>query len=252
MATLILSSSFTFYKQDEDGNKIPTIIDNNNGFRDNLQKLLTKRDFCLIISGNPKKKRTHNPLDINIAGFEMSGIGFKEYIYLDDSNKHLAREYISKADCIDLCGGHLPTCNDFVEELNLRELLKDYKGVIIGASGGGMNLADKVYCIPEATGEAIDKNFKRVLRGCALTNINIIPHFQFSKSMQIDGMSMLNDILLPDSKEISMIAIPDGSYIIQDDNSIKLYGEAYLLKKGKMEIINQNNKITELKGENYE
>ena len=61
MQTLIMSSSFTFYRKDENGNKIPQQIDNNNGFLDTLQKLLIKRDCCVIISGNPKRENRQNP-----------------------------------------------------------------------------------------------------------------------------------------------------------------------------------------------
>lgn len=246
MAILILSSSFTFYKLNEEGKKVACQIDNNNGFRECLQKYLTKRDLCLIISGNPKKVRTHSPIEVNREGFELSGIGFKEYIYVDDSNKHNIKEYISRADCIDLCGGHLPTCNAFVNELNLKELLKDYNGVIIGASGGAMNLADVVYCKPEAEGEAIDKNFNRFLKGCALTDINIIPHYNVIKDRVLDGVNILNEILLPDSYKLALLAIEDGSYIVQKGSEKMLYGRAFLLKNGDVFKINENDKCCKI------
>lgn len=251
MKILIMSSSFTVYEIDKDGNSKARIIDNINGFRDNLQNYLTKRDLMLVISGNPKKVRHNDPLDITREGFKLSGIPFKEYIYIDDTNKHLIKDYIKRADCIQLHGGHLPRCNAFIEELGLRELIKDFNGVILGASGGAMNLADDVYCIPEEDGEAIDKNFKRHLRGCALTDINIIPHFDLFRKMQKDGLNMLNDILLPDSKDTPLLAIPDGSYVIQTDTDKTLYGEAYLLKDGQIKQICEKDKKMEMNKENY-
>ena len=68
----------------------------------------------------------------------------------------------------------MPTANAFINELNLKELLKDYNGVIIGASGGAMNMADHVYCIPEVEGEHSDPNFNRYLNGLGLTDINVV------------------------------------------------------------------------------
>ena len=230
MKTLIMSSSFTFYRKDEMGNKIPQIIDNNNGFLDTLQKLLTKRDCCVIISGNPKRQNRQNPEDIMRRGFALSGLQFKEYIYVDDNNKHKIKEYIEKADLIDLCGGHLPTCNAFIQELDLKELLKEFNGVIIGTSGGAMNMAETVYCIPEIEGEHTDKNFNRYLKGLGLTNINIIPHFQYFVTMQFsDGIKIVEDVILPDSANTPMIALPDGSYVVQQGEKIKIYGESYYL-----------------------
>lgn len=247
MKTLILSSSFGFYYKNEQGIKIPQKIDNNNGFLNNLQKILTKRDCYVIISGNPKRENLQDPIEINKQGFELSGINFKEYIYVNDKNKHNIKEYIKKADCIDLCGGHLPMCNNFINELNLKELLEDFNGVIIGTSGGAMNMADNVYCIPEIEGEHIDPNFNRHLKGLSLTDINIVPHFNyFSSRVFTDGTRMVEDILLKDSYKTPLIAIPDGSYIIQKGNEKTLYGEAYLIKNGKIEQICENDDILTL------
>lgn len=238
MKTLILSSSFTIYYKDENGNKIPTVIDNDNGFLDNLKKHLNNRKCMVIISGNPNKTRENDPTEVIRKSFKMSDIAFEEYIYVDSTNKHKIKEYISKATTIDLCGGHLPTCNAFINELNLKELLKDYNGVILGSSGGAMNMAKNVYCIPEVEGEHTDINFKRILKGLALTDLNVIPHYQYFKTFKFgDGIRMLEDILLPDSKLCNMIALPDRSYIIQQGNNIEFYGEIYTIKNNKINSI---------------
>ena len=130
MKTLILSSSFTTYDTDEYGNRTPRIIDNENGLLDNLKKLFVDRKCMVVISGNPKKKHTNDSNEITRKSFEMSGIPFEEYIYVDDSNKYSIKEYIKKATVINLFGGHLPTANAFINELGLRELVKDFDGVI--------------------------------------------------------------------------------------------------------------------------
>jgi len=247
MKTLIMSSSLTVYEKDQNGNEYARIIDNDNGFLDNLRKHMTSRKCMVVISGNPKKKRTGDPNEITRQSFAMSGIPFDEYIYVSDVNKEHIAEYIAKADCINLFGGHLPTANAFINELNLKELLKNYNGVIIGASGGAMNMADHVYCIPEVEGEHADKSFNRILNGLALTNINVIPHYKlFEKKVFTDGIKMLEDILLPDSKKTPMIALPDRSYIIQQDDKVEIFGEAYLLKNGLIEQISQNEEIKTL------
>ena len=71
MKTLILSSSFTTYETDAQGNRKARIIDNDNGFLDNLKKCLTSRKCMVIISGNPNKKRYGDPNTITKQSFEM-------------------------------------------------------------------------------------------------------------------------------------------------------------------------------------
>lgn len=234
MKTLIMSSSFTTYEEDQKGNRIPRIIDNENGFLNNLKKEFFDRKCMVVISGNPKKIHKNDPNEITKKSFEMSGIPFDEYIYVDDNNKRNIKEYIKKATVINLFGGHLPTANAFINELNLKKLLKNFDGVIIGASGGAMNIAGKVYCIPEVEGEHKDKSFNRALKGLALTNINIIPHYNLFKNKVFkDGTRMFEDILLKDCKKTPMIALPDRSFIIQKGDNYQIFGKAYLLKDGK-------------------
>ena len=105
-------------------------------------------------------------------------------------------------------------------------------------------MAKNVYCIPEVEGEHTDKSFNRILDGLALTNINIIPHYKlFEKKVFTDGIKMLEDILLPDSRKTPMIALPDRSYIIQKGNNVEIFGEAYLLKAGQITQINKNDNL---------
>ena len=251
MKTLIMSSTLSVYDIDENGNEFARIIDNDNGFLDNLRKHMTSRKCMVVISGNPKKKRYGDPNEITRQSFAMSGIPFDEYIYVNDDNKEHIAEYIAKADCINLFGGHLPRANAFINELNLKELLKDYNGVIIGASGGAMNMAENVYCIPEVEGEHCDPTFSRYLNGLGLTDINVIPHYHLFEKLQFsDGTKMLEDILLPDSKKSPMIALPDRSYIIQQEDNVEIFGEAYLLKDGQVAQICENNKCIDLLKDN--
>ena len=242
MKTLILSSSFRGFTLDENGNKIPCCIDNENGFLDNLKQHLTKRNCMVIISGNPKKVHTKDPNTITRQYFDLSGIPFDEYIYVNDQNKEHIKDFIKKADCINLFGGHLPTGNAFINELNLRELLEDFDGVLIGGSGGAMSMADVVYCKPEAEGEFANKDFKRYLKGLGLTNINIIPHYYLIKDRTLDGGRIIEDVIAPDTYKTPMIVLPDGSYIVQEGNTQTLFGEAFLFKNGTLTQICNNNK----------
>ena len=39
--------------------------------------------------------------------------------------------------------------HEFFIEINLKELLKNYQGLVIGQSAGALNMADKVFNSPE-------------------------------------------------------------------------------------------------------
>ena len=162
---------------------------------------------------------------------------------LDGRTKQEAQELVNKADFIFLCGGHVPTQNKFFNNINLKELLKNYSGVICGASAGSMNCADVVYSAPELPGETEDKNFKRYLNGLGLTKINIIPHFDDVKNEVLDGKHFLNDILLPDSFNKPIIAFSDGTYVLIDNDKTIIFGCAYEIKNGKIKQICKTKKV---------
>ena len=170
---------------------------------------------------------------------------FENYYILDSRTEDIADELIQKADLIFLCGGHVPTQNKFFNNINLKEKIKSTNALIIGGSAGAMNMADTVYCPPELEGEAIDPKFNKVYKGLGLTNINVFPHYDELKDYLVDEIHVINEIVIPDSFKYDIYAINNGSYILIDDKNY-LYGEAYLIKDGKIEKINENDKIKQI------
>ena len=131
---------------------------------------------------------------------------------------------------IILGGGHVPTQNQFFEQINLFERIKKFEGIIIGISAGTMNCADIVYAQPELDGEAIDPNYKRFLKGLNLTKFQIIPHYHSIKNKKLDGLRIIEDITYDDSIGRCFYALPNGSYIYQTQNEAYLYGEGYKIE----------------------
>ena len=83
MKTLIMSSTLTVYDIDENGNEFARIIDNDNGFLDNLKKHMTSRKCMVIISGSPKKIRNEDPKEI--INDILKGVGNADnYIVIED------------------------------------------------------------------------------------------------------------------------------------------------------------------------
>ena len=86
----------------------------------------------------------------------------------------------------------------------------------------------------ELEGEAIDPNYQRFISGLGLTEIRILPHFQELSNLTLDGLDIIGDIALADSKVYPFYALTDGAYIYIEDDKINLYGEAYYFDNGEM------------------
>ena len=238
----ILTSYLDFDDEDEEGIKTAKNFGNQNKILDNIKKYVKKYDNLLYVASDEYDSETTD-LYANIAfeSFDKT-LPFKNYNILDFRTENIADELIKNADLIFLCGGHVPTQNKFFNNINLREKIRNTNALIIGGSAGAMNMADIVYSVPELEGESIDPNFKTDLKGLGLTNINIFPHFDELTEEILDGKKLIDEIVVPESFKHPVYAINNGSYILIDDKNY-LYGEAYLIKDGKIVKINEENEI---------
>lgn len=209
------------------------ILNPENHFIDQLREVLPDFPRVLFVASDPQRHdlTCHFGMDTSIA-FAQAGVTFSSYTVLDGTNADDAAALVASSDFIVLAGGHVPTQNRFFREIGLRELLEDFDGAVMGISAGSMNLADTVYVQPEEEGEGIDPDFERFAPGLGLTDVNILPHYQKVKDDVLDGLRLFEDISYPDSMGSSFFALPDGSYFYQDDESLLLFGEAYLLRDG--------------------
>lgn len=173
------------------------------------------------------------------ATYEKSGIVFEEYILLDRRNQEQAAELVNKAEFIILAGGHVPTQLDFFQELNLRQLLQGFDGVIMGISAGTMNSADIVYVHPERDGETKFSESQRYRQGLGLSKTMVLPHYQMIKNDVLDGLRLFEDVAYTDSAKsgYDFYCLPDGSYIYVHDGIEELRGEAYLIHDGELKQI---------------
>ncbi|MBQ4428895.1 MAG: Type 1 glutamine amidotransferase-like domain-containing protein [Clostridia bacterium] len=206
-----------------------------NGFIDELRRFAPNPCRVLHICSDPT---THGIMDAKAAevrsSLERIGFVFTSYLVLDDRNEEHAEELIADADILILSGGHVPTQNSFFHKIALKELIKNYDGIIIGISAGSMNSAEVVYAQPEYEGEAVDPEYQRFLSGLGLTKTMLLPHYQDLKDEILDGMRLFEDITFADSIGRTFYAIPDGSYLFIDGEREELRGEAYMIRDGRM------------------
>ena len=219
------------------------ILNPENSFVDNLFSCLPKHPRCLFICSAPDDPGfTDRVSEEMAAGFEEAGMTFATLAKLDRRNQEAAQMLIWQSDFIILSGGHVPTQNAFFQEIDLKKLLKNYQGVVLGISAGTMNAAERVYVQPEEQGESVPE-FQRFLPGLGITTVNVLPHYQQVKDYFLDGKRLFEDITFADSFGECFYVFVDGTYLLIEDGCTTLYGEALLLRDGCMTQISESGDI---------
>ena len=222
------------------------IMDPQNGLISRLKKVLPPYCRCLYICSSPDRRDLNCTFGADVFQiFAQEGMAFSHYAVLDGDNMYEAKKLVGESDLIVLAGGHVPTQNAFFHRVRLPDLLRDYDGVVLGISAGSMNMAKTVYAQPEEPGES-GPNYKRFIPGLGLTDIQICPHYQKVKESRVDGLHLFRDITFPDSMGRTFYALPDGSYIYQDDRQLLLCGEGYRICDGAIHQLTQSGETLDL------
>lgn len=238
--TLFLTSSPCDNNVPE-GLDLPCIFDARNGFVENLRASVEPGAQLLIIASDPDAFAGNDEMAATFEGcFAAAEIELEDVCVLDSRNADDAAELVAQSGVILLSGGHVPTENAFFASMDLRDLLADFDGVIIGISAGSMNCADTVYAQPEEPGEAVDPDYQRFIPGLGLTTRNILPHYNQVKDNVLDGLRLFEDITAADSTGHTFYILPDGSYILARDGDEMLCGEAWLMHNGMLEKLTED------------
>ncbi|MBO4637141.1 MAG: Type 1 glutamine amidotransferase-like domain-containing protein [Clostridiales bacterium] len=217
--------------------RVPGYILEQNGLAEFIRRSWKPASKVLIIAAGPEEyDKNDSVLACLKEGFPMSGMSVSSVEMCDRRTEDLI-EKVPETDVLVLSGGHVPTQNEFMRKLRLRERLSDFNGMVLAWSAGSMNCAETVYAGPELPGEALDPDFKRWIPGLGLTKINIFPHFSGLQNEMIDGLRMIEDVTFADSMGHEIIALNDGSYIVCDGGVETLYGDAFRIKDGHVEKI---------------
>lgn len=176
--------------------------------------------------------------------FGEADMPFGSYTVLDSRTEERAAELVRSSDFIILAGGHVPTQNAYLQKINLRGLMMDYQGVVMGISAGSMNAARVVYAQPEMEGESVDLNYQRWLAGLGLTQTMLLPHYQQVKDWMLDGRRLFEDITYTDSVGHAFYAMVDGTYLHIENGVETLMGECYRISDGQItQVCKENEKL---------
>ena len=220
--------------------RFPAPLMQENGLVQSLQAHWKDSARVLLLASAPDDTEKNDDIRACFAAsFPMSGLPLA-CIHTCDARSEALAHQLHRYDVLILCGGHVPTQNAFFEKIRLKEALNGYSGIVIGISAGTMNSAEVVYAQPELPGETTDPHYRRFLPGLGLTKTMVLPHWQALRGETLDGMRILEDLTLPDSIGRTFCALHDGSYILSENGTETLYGEAYRIKDGTMTQICEN------------
>ena len=209
-----------------------------NKFVEKLSESLKNKKNALFITSDPWDISFTESFSLAVKEtLKLTGIHFENYTILDYRNSFLVEDFINQSDFIILSGGHVPTQNNFFKKLNLRGLIQNFSGVVLGISAGSMNAADVVYAQPEEEGESVDLSYQRFLEGLNLTKKMIIPHYQDIKNKIIDGKRLFEDVTYKDSIGKEFYAFPDGTYLYSCRGKEEIFGEYFKIKDGEIEKV---------------
>lgn len=199
----------------------------------NLKEDWKEQSRCLFICANPDAYMQNNEMRFFFEKtIKETGLSVSAFDLCDGRNAEAMVENLCAYDVILLGGGHVPTQNKFFHRIGLIRAIGEFDGIVIGISAGTMNCAKTVYAQPEMPGESTSKNYQRFLEGLGLTRCNVLPHYQAVKDDMLDGRRLMEDITYPDSYGQKFYALPDGSYILQKEGTVTIFGEAYLVAEG--------------------
>ena len=229
----ILTSQVDSYTK-INGEKIVKEIGDTNKFVTQIKKYLKDNKSILFIASS---KNDFEKIDIYsnllFESLKLSGIAFKEYNVLDGRTTDRAKEFVDKANLIFLSGGNTFLQSEFFKEINLKALLENYNGIVVGQSAGSINMAKDVFNSPEQSENSDPIYFE----GLGLTKMNIEPHWKTDTSAFNEDEKYQRNYILEESEKRAIYGLCDGSYILIDNDEVKKYGETYLIKDRKISRI---------------
>ena len=224
-----------------DGSRKVDGLDKKNKFVENLKKYWKPEAKNLMITATPDAYEQNDEM---ISFFENAvkkdGFTCQPFEIWDNRTDDFSKEKLHSYDVIWLGGGHVPTQNQFFREIDLREKITGFRGIVIGISAGTMNAADVVYAQPEHEGEAVDQEFEKFIQGLNLTKTQILPHYQMVKEWYLDGMRLYEDITYEDSYGHKFLVLEDGSYLMIRNGVEEVFGNAYEISNGQIQKIKED------------
>ncbi|MBE7075211.1 MAG: hypothetical protein E7376_04460 [Clostridiales bacterium] len=243
----------------KDNKLVTEKLDDTNGFINNLKTNLKQTKKLLFITNRwqsitpadqPKDEvfndyHYSNKEYANVVKecYALTGISFDEIIVVDCDYKGDFKQDLLTSDLIFIQGGHTPRGLKILKTLNFEEYIKDYQGILLLAGTSAKLPATKVLSTHHGNMQEYE-----IEQGLNLKNYSIRPYFDYCLKLKFNKKFKNRIKLLKSfSYNIDVYALGGNSYMIDDENNIKIFGNCYLLKNGKMKKICKENKTLFIK-----
>lgn len=128
---------------------------------------------------------------------------------------------IAASNLIYLTGGYVNALVERLRKRHVDELLRDYRGVIVGRSAGALALCKKCVITCHSNQKV------KLVGGLGLADLSLKAHYKPQKDAA----------LLRLSKGEKIYAVPSRSAIIYEDGVCSVIGEAYLFEDGQKNCV---------------
>jgi dipeptidase E len=187
----------------------------------------------LMVGGYPEDHAENMRVCSNIVdALALASVPVSDARVLDMATADDAVKMIYWADVIVMAGGDVIAQNRFIKEIELKELMNYFGGIVLAMSSGSVNCSENAYFLPEKPGEAADTTRERFGKGLGLIDISIVPHLQYELAHDVDGLNAVYDIAVPDSIGRRIHMLYDGSYFIIDGKQMRFYGKGLVADNG--------------------
>ena len=228
-----ITSKFIHYKKNQDGERIPCKIPDENGILTLINKFLPGYNRLLVIANDPNDYLVNDSIARVLAeAFVMTNKKFNKIKVLDNRTDNQAAEFIQGADFIFMCGGEILRQLKFLQRINFKELIRNYTGVVVSVSATSMCLTKTICNFPEHEKEL---NQPRVVDGLGIVDLMLIPHCDgVTYQGHTDFPNLVQDYILPYSDQHKICALPNGSFIMYDGRELRFFGPYYQIYKRKV------------------
>jgi dipeptidase E len=147
------------------------------------------------------------------------GAGRVEFVEYSE-NKETVAEKLAGSTLVYLTGGQPSILIERLKTSGVNELLKTFRGVIVGRSAGALALCSRCIATCRSNGKV------RIVEGIGLADLTLKVHYIPENDENLKRFS---------TKE-KIFAVPEGSALVYNNGELSAIGKIYLFIDGKRQI----------------
>ena len=166
-----------------------------------------------------KKYRRRQLLTDYLQSLGACEVDFVEY----SEPKEAVAEKLDRSAMVYLTGGQPSILIERLETSGVDELLKIFKGVVVGRSAGALALCRRCIATCRSNGKV------RIVEGLGLVDITLKVHY----------IPENDEILERFSLKETIFAVPEGAALVYDQGKLSAIGKAYIFTHGARRFFNE-------------